>query len=86
MLQVQVLSPVPSLGILIGMKLIYRIKFRAFGITFGSQSGEVSLASKIKSDYVLTAIAEYITTGMDFVLVNDRGVYIAVLKLNPHEG
>jgi hypothetical protein len=62
------------------MKLIYRVKFRAWGITFGTTSGEVDLADKIPNVHALTGIAAYLDEfDHEAVLVNERGVYIAIV-------
>lgn len=60
------------------MKLVYRFKFRAWGITFGERYGEVDL-SKQFPDYALYALAAHIKEEGEFIsLVNERGVYIGI--------
>jgi hypothetical protein len=60
------------------MKLVYHIKFRAFGITFGTQSGEVDLRTQL-SPALFNGLADYIgERGYFMILVQDRGVYIGI--------
>jgi hypothetical protein len=62
------------------MKLIYRVKFRAFGITLGTTSGEAPVGEGFRSFAVLTAISQYLKEMKgEAVLVNERGVYIAIV-------
>ena len=63
------------------MKLVYRVKFRAWGITFREIQGEVDLAKKILNVDVLTAIAGYIKEKghSSQTLVGERGVYIGIV-------
>jgi hypothetical protein len=61
------------------MKLIYRVKFRAWGITFGTTSGEVDLNTVlpiVASHLLASHISE---DGDTLNLVNERGVYIAIV-------
>lgn len=60
------------------MKLVYRVKFRAWGITFGERYGEADLNTKLPV-HVLHALASFLSEDGDFItLVNDRGVYIGI--------
>ena len=62
------------------MKLIYRVKFRAFGITLGTTSGESPLGMGFRSFAVLGAISQYLKEMKgEAVLVNERGVYISIV-------
>jgi len=62
------------------MKLIYQVKFRAWGITFGTTSGESPVGEGFRSLAVLGAISQYLKEmGGTAVLVNERGVYIAIV-------
>lgn len=62
------------------MKLIYRVKFRVFGVTIGTTSGEVDLEKKLPNVHALTGIAAYLDEfDNEAVLVNERGVYISIV-------
>jgi len=61
------------------MKLVYRVKFRAWGITFGTTYGEAKLAGLLPASALTALEIWFSANGEDFItLVNERGVYIAL--------